>query len=109
MSSDGTFDDEALSGSGRPTASLNLPMELIENFGNGRVVINSYVSDSLFQQIPSDDSTIREPASVIVSVDIYAGRNKQIVNNLAVPITFSFVITGQLNSECAFWDEQQRG
>ena len=84
-------------------------MELIENFGNGRVVINSYVSDSLFQQIPSDDSTIREPASVIVSVDIYTGRNKQIVNNLAVPITFSFVITGQLNSECAFWDEQQRG
>lgn len=105
LSDDGTLNDQSFSDSETPTATVVTPRELLGGNRNiSRVGTAVFANDALFQQT---DFAVR---SVVLTFDVYNNGEKVVVNNLASPIIFTFVITRNIESStedlaCTFWDE----
>ena len=109
LNSNGNLDDDSLSGGGELTGSIEVPEDLldgVEIIGNARVAFGTYTDDTLFVQA----TVRREPATIIMALDVFSEKGKVDVDSLENPVTLSFVLSGSVQIRslvCAFWDPSE--
>ena len=100
---DGTLDDNSLSGEGQPTASVMAPDSLLNGIPNANRIAVGVLTDSTFF-VQSETVQQTTPISVIVTFDVFSANGKETVSGLDPGITFTFTSSSS-SGMCVFWDE----
>ena len=109
LNSNGNLDGDSLTGDGERTGSINVPEDLldgVEIIGNARVAFGTYTDDTLFVQA----TVRREPATIIMTLDVFSEEGKVEVDNLENPVILTYIVPGSIQISslvCAFWNSSE--
>lgn len=100
--SDGTLGENALSGEGQATVSINVPSDILANVPDAtRIGFAVQTTDIFFVQ--SSEENKRTPISLVLSLDVFDEEGKTEINDLQRTIDFTFTV--EIEALCVFWDE----
>ena len=103
---DGTLDDNSLSGEGQPTASVMAPDNLLNGIPDADRIAVGVLTDSTFF-VQSETAQQTTPISVIVTFDVFSANGKETVSGLDPGITFTFTSSESSNAICSFWNTRE--